>query len=109
MLRTACIAFIYSATEYCPPVWLLNNAMRLITGTVKSTTFPGLPVLNNIAPLRLRREVQGRRELKNSWSYDKTLLFEDCYRIVDCWRESWLLNAGIQNTCVLMCFKTHVF
>jgi hypothetical protein len=75
-LQTACIALIYSATEYCAPVWLLNNAMRLITGTVKSTTFQGLPVLNNIALLRLRREVQGHRELKNSWSYDRTLLFD---------------------------------
>jgi hypothetical protein len=47
-LRTACIALVYSAAEYCAPVWLnslhvdkldvqLNNAMRLITGTVKST------------------------------------------------------------------------
>jgi hypothetical protein len=47
-LRTACIALVYSAAKYCALVWLnsvhvikvyvqMNNAMRLITGTVKST------------------------------------------------------------------------
>jgi hypothetical protein len=48
-LRTASLALVYSlADEYCAPIWLnsahvhkldvqLNNVMRLITGTVKST------------------------------------------------------------------------
>jgi hypothetical protein len=46
-LRTTCIELVYLAVEYCAPVWLnsvhvnkvdvqLNNAMRLITGTVSA-------------------------------------------------------------------------
>jgi hypothetical protein len=45
LLRTA---LVYSVAEYCAPIWLngvhvnkvdfqLNNAMRFITGTIKST------------------------------------------------------------------------
>jgi hypothetical protein len=65
-LQTACIALVYSVAEYCTPVWLnsvhvnkvhmlSNNAMRLITGMVKSTPRQWLPVVRNIAPPRLRR------------------------------------------------------
>jgi hypothetical protein len=52
---------VYSSAEYeyCAPVWLnsahvhkldvqLNNVMRLITGTGKSTELQRLPVLSNI-------------------------------------------------------------
>jgi hypothetical protein len=46
-LRTAALAIVYSTVEYCAPVWLnsvhiskidvqLNNAMRIISGCVKS-------------------------------------------------------------------------
>jgi hypothetical protein len=46
-LRTAALAIVYSTAEYCAPVWLnsvhiskidvqLNNAMRIISGCVKS-------------------------------------------------------------------------
>jgi hypothetical protein len=56
---------VFSTAEYCAPVWLnsahtqkldveLNNTMRLITGTVKSTELQWLPVLSNIL---LRREL----------------------------------------------------
>jgi hypothetical protein len=62
-LRTTSLALVFSAAEYCAPVWLnsahthkvdvqLNNAMRLITGTVKSTELQWLPVLSNIPPPR---------------------------------------------------------
>lgn len=48
VLRTSILAFVYSVTEYCAPVWLknvhcnnvdaqLNHAMRIIAGTIKST------------------------------------------------------------------------
>jgi hypothetical protein len=50
-LRTAALAIVYSTAEYCAPVWLnsvhnskidvqLNNAMRIISGCVKSTQLP---------------------------------------------------------------------
>jgi hypothetical protein len=74
-LWTAFLALVYSSAEYCAPVWLnsahvhkldvqLNNIMRLITGTVKSTELQWLPVLGNIASAKLRREAALFRELK---------------------------------------------
>jgi hypothetical protein len=74
--RTASLALVYSSAVYCAPVWLnsanvhkmdlqLNNVMRLITGTVKSTELQWFPVLSNIAPPKLRRQAALFRELKN--------------------------------------------
>jgi hypothetical protein len=65
--QTAALAIVYSTAEYCAPVWLnsvhtskidvqLNNAMRIISGCVKSTQLPWLPTLANIAPPILRRK-----------------------------------------------------
>jgi hypothetical protein len=72
-LRTESLALVYSSVEYCAPVWLnsahvhkldiqLNNVMRLINGTVKSTELEWLPVLSNIGPPKLRREAALFRE-----------------------------------------------
>jgi hypothetical protein len=135
-LLTACIALVYSAAEYCASVWLntvhvdkvdfqLNNALRLITGTVKSTPLQWLSVLTNNAPSKMRRETSLFLELKNCWSYGRSLLFDqlqvvslirlrsrfviwaidhsplqDGYRIVDRWRESWLSNVPVNGDIV---------
>jgi hypothetical protein len=75
-LRTAALAIVYSTAEYCAPVWLnsvhiskidvqLNNAMRIISGCVKSTQLPWLPTLAYIAPPQLRRKAAAVRELVN--------------------------------------------
>jgi hypothetical protein len=69
VLRTSALALVYSVADYCAPVWArsahckkvdvqLNNTMRIITGTVRSTQLDWLPVLSNIAPPDLRRQVQ---------------------------------------------------
>jgi len=66
-LRSAALALCYSAAEYCAPVWSrsahtsqvdvqLNSTMRLISGTLRSTPLPWLPVLSNIEPPALRRK-----------------------------------------------------
>jgi hypothetical protein len=66
-MRTSATALCYSVGEYCAPVWersahthlvdvQLNAAMRLITGTLKPTPVPWLPVLANIEPPALRRK-----------------------------------------------------
>jgi hypothetical protein len=66
-LRSSALALCYSVGEYCAPVWArsahthlvdvqLNSAMRLITGTLKPTPLPWLPVLANIEPPDLRRK-----------------------------------------------------
>jgi hypothetical protein len=99
-MRTASLALVFSAAEYCAPVWLnsahthkvdvqLNNAMRLITGTVKSTELQWLPVLSNIPRPKPRREAALFREIKNSWIYRKSLLFEQLY--IECSKYPTLL------------------
>jgi len=66
-LRSSAPALCYSAAEYCAPVWSrsahtsqvdvqLNSTMRLISGTLRSTPLPWLPVLSNIEPPALRRK-----------------------------------------------------
>lgn len=66
-LRTSALSLVYSVAEYCAPVWLnschvktidtkINETMRIISGCLKSTPLPWLPVLSHIAPSRIRRE-----------------------------------------------------
>jgi len=58
---------VIALAEYCAPVWSrsahisrvdvqLNSTMRLISGTLRSTPLPWLPVLSNIEPRALRRK-----------------------------------------------------
>ena len=67
-LRTSALALCYSVSKYCAPVWRnsahtnlvdvqLNNTMRTITGSVRCTRTDWLPVLSNIAPADIRREL----------------------------------------------------
>lgn len=66
VLRTSSLALV---ADYCVPVWdrsahckkvdvQLNDTMRIITGTVRSTQLEWLPVLSNIAPPDLCRQTQ---------------------------------------------------
>lgn len=75
ILRTSSLALVYSCAEYCAPAWLnsrhtklldvqLNQTMRMITGTIKSTPIQWLPVLSGIAPPDLRRNDALMREYK---------------------------------------------
>jgi hypothetical protein len=72
-LRLTGLALVYSTAEYCCPVWKnschvqkidsqLRTTMRLITGTIKSTPTPWLPVLSNILPPDIRRKCAARIE-----------------------------------------------
>jgi hypothetical protein len=111
-LRTASLALVYSSAEYCAPVWLnsahvhkldvqLNNVMRLITGTVKSTELQWLPVLSNIASRKVR-EAALFRELKNSRINGKLLLFEQLQDVPALRLRSrnpiWIYDPGLTNT-----------
>jgi hypothetical protein len=80
-LRTASLALVCN----CAPVCLnsvhtnkidvqLNNALRIISGTVKSTQLQWLPVLANFAPAKL--EAAAVRELVNCRKHAKFLLYE---------------------------------
>ena len=73
VLRTSALSLVYSAAEYCAPVWLnsahvrqidvkLNNVMRTISGTLMATPTPWLPVLCNIPPPTIRRKVALSKE-----------------------------------------------
>ena len=64
-LRIATLSLVYSAAEYCAPVWccsahtrlinsVLNDALRIVTGCLCPTPTHHLPVLSGIQPAELR-------------------------------------------------------
>lgn len=66
-LRTSAVGLVYSVAEYCAPVWInsphtsridvvLNDTMRTISGTIKSTPTIWLPTLSHIPPPEMRRK-----------------------------------------------------
>ena len=67
VLRTSTIALAYAPAEYCVPTWCrsthahimdvpLNEAMRVITGCIRSTPTSYLPFLAGISPPEFRRK-----------------------------------------------------
>lgn len=74
-LRTSAMALCYSTAEYCAPVWArsthvklldtkLNQTMRIVSGTLRSTPLPWLPVLTNITPPDLRRKAATQKKYR---------------------------------------------
>ena len=64
-LRMATLSLVYSAAEYCAPVWcrsahtrlidsVLNDVLRIVTGCLRATPTDHLPVLSGIQPAELR-------------------------------------------------------
>ncbi len=67
-LHTSSVALAYSTAEYAAPVWsqsvhspkidvVLNDAMSLISGCLRSTPVEYLPILSGTAPAHLRRDL----------------------------------------------------
>ena len=65
-LRIATLSLVYSAAEYCAPVWcrsahtrlidsVLNDALRIVSGCLRPASTDHLPVLSDIQPAELRR------------------------------------------------------
>ena len=65
-LRIATLSLVYSAAEYCAPVWcrsahtrlidsVLNDALRIVTGCLRPTPTDHLPILSSIQPAELCR------------------------------------------------------
>ena len=65
-LRIATLSLVYSAAEYCAPVWccsahtrlidsVLNDALPMVTGCLRPTPTDHLPILSDIQPAELRR------------------------------------------------------
>ena len=66
-LRTATMALVYSAAEYCAPAWCrsahtrlidkpIKDALRIVTGCLRPTPTDNLYVLAGIQPSELRRK-----------------------------------------------------
>ena len=65
-LRIATLSLVYSAAEYCAPVWccsahtrlidsVLNDSLLIVTGCLRPTPTDHLPVLSGIQPAELLR------------------------------------------------------
>ena len=86
-LRISTLSLVYSPAEYCASTWessahtrfvdvQLNSALRIISGTVKSTPLAWLPVLANIEPSVVRRNVLTSRLINKTISNEDSLLSE---------------------------------
>jgi len=89
-LQSSALALCYSAADYCTLVWShsshtsqvdvqLNSTMRLITGTLRSTPLPWLPVLSNIKLPALQRKAATDKLVEkivkhNSWPIQLDIL-----------------------------------
>jgi len=82
------MALCYSVAEYCAPVWSrsphtelvdvqLNSTLRLISGTLRSTPLPWLPVLANIEPSALRRKAATDKLMKKIIAVDNWPIHSD--------------------------------
>lgn len=87
-LRSSALGLVYSAAEYCAPVWLnsphvkqidvqLNSAMRIITGCIRTTPLYWLSPLSHIAPSALRRQSSLLREYQKIISNPKLPIHSD--------------------------------
>jgi len=125
-LRSTALALCYSVGEYCAPVWArsahtnrvdvqLNSTMRLITGTLKPTPLPWLPVLANIEPPALRRKAAVDKLLAKAadhkdWGLHDDIMNPPPYRLssrhplwkdmqptdtTTRWREEWASALGL--------------
>lgn len=93
-LRSSSLSLVYSAAEYCSPVWshsahtylvdnVLNECQRIITGTIQSTPIQWLPVLSNIMPPKIRRNVALIREAEKIYSNPELPMHQDLYGRAD--------------------------
>jgi len=87
-LQMSAMAFCYSVAEYCAPVWSrsphtglvdvqLNSTMHLISGTLRSTPLPWLPVLVNIEPSALHRKNATDKLMEKMIAHDNWPIHSD--------------------------------
>ena len=97
----------HSAAEYCAPVCSrsahtksqvdvqLNSTMRLISGTLRSTPLPWLPVLSNIEPLRRKAATDKLVEKivkHDSWPIQPDILSPPLLRLTSSRNCGWTCN-----------------
>lgn len=87
-LRTSALSLVYSTAEYCCPVWshsahtgrvdkILNECQRIISGTIKSTPTEWLPVLSNIMPSSIRRNMAVAKEAQKIYTRPSLPIHQD--------------------------------
>jgi hypothetical protein len=129
-LRTAALALCFSVAEYCAPVWCrsshvdlvdvqLNSTLRTITGSLRSTPLPWLPVLSNITPAHIRRQEAVARTIRQIQTHANLPSYEDIFSppttrlpsrhpvwlalpgenfsATSNWQEDWM-NRGVWNS-----------
>jgi len=88
VLRTSAIVLVYSVAEYCAPAWFrsahcmkvntqFNQAMRIVTETVRPTQVEWLTFLANVVPSDLRRWKSAKRIMDKVKHNLSLPLFED--------------------------------
>lgn len=112
ILRTSALALVYSAVEYCAPVWgrsahtrsvdvELNNTMRIISGCVRSTKVQWLPVLSNIAPPNFRRYAATVKIIQQVQNSTNLPIFNDIsiapYKILKSRHPIWAIENTTDN------------
>ena len=118
--RSSALALCYSAAEYCTPVCAhtsrvdvqLNSTMRLISGTLRSTPLPRLPVLSNIKPPALRRKAATNKLVEkivkhDSWPIQPDILSTPLLRLTSrkpLWLDLQLVD--IKSRWRHNCFRT---
>ena len=131
VLRSSALALCYSVAEYCSPVWArsahtarldtqLNATMRLISGTLRPTPTPWLPVLSNIPPPDLRRKEVKDKLVTKINAHEDWPVFKDLYEpphkrlksrkpiwsdisptdINAQWKESWKEASAVNSSLV---------
>ena len=129
-LRSASLALVFAPAEYVSSEWRnsahthkpdvqLNQSLRIVTGSLKSTNLKWLPVLANITPLKIRRDVTARKEYREFLRQEQSLLHHELVNpppqglksrkpfyidMVDeelggdqLWRESWRTDPSPAN------------
>ena len=106
------LLFYFTKAEYCTPVWSrsahtsrvdvqLNSTMHLISGTLRSTPLPWLPVLSNIEPPALQRKAAIDKLVEkivkhDSWPIQPDILNPPLLRLTS-WKPLWLDLQPVDN------------
>ena len=103
-LWTSALAPVCSAPEYAAAVWahsthtkavdvVLNDAMRLISGTLKSMPTEMLPVISGILPASIRRNYQVLKLAGNAVKEDSLVPPALCYQSCSAPQARWTLHV----------------
>jgi len=131
ILRTSVVGLVFPTAEYCCSSFInsnhtskidiqINRALRIISGTFKSTPLAWLSVMANIEPSKYRRQIAINRLYAKSDAYANSLLhivrqdlpptslkrkppwlFEDqTFNLEIAWNEEWISNYSINHESV---------